>query len=115
MLPSSMTEVVEAYRNYRPPCDLQATVEELLGTVPAEHLAGLKRVVLTNAAALTGTRKRRWSWHRGRRVRHTDAAGLYRHGTHSEPAVIEVFVRRRPCRHACLGSSTAVRPHDSHR
>lgn len=87
-----MTEVVEAYRGYSPPCDLQATVEELLGVVPAEYLVGLQRVVLTNTAALAGTRKRRWSWHRGRKVRHTDAAGLYHHATRSEPAAIEVFV-----------------------
>jgi hypothetical protein len=54
-----MTEVPEAYNDYMPPAGTRKTVEELLQSVPKEQLAGLKSVVLTNAEALTGARKRR--------------------------------------------------------
>jgi hypothetical protein len=50
---------------------------------------------LTNAQALTGTRKRRWSWSRGRKVRHgSGVAGLYHHATRTEPAWVEIFVEK---------------------
>jgi hypothetical protein len=88
-----VVEVVEAYREYRPGSKVRRTVQELLNTVPPGQLSGLGRVVLTNSLALTGARKRRWSWYRGKKLRHAGgAAGLYHHATRTEPAWIEVFV-----------------------
>ena len=49
-----MPEVVEAYRDYSPPCNATAIVEDLLESVPEAYPARLWRVVLTNAGALTG-------------------------------------------------------------
>ena len=51
-----MVEIVEAYKEFLPPCNARASVERLLASVPEEQLVGLWRVVLTNAAALTGKR-----------------------------------------------------------
>jgi hypothetical protein len=87
-----MVDVVEGYWDFTPPCDARATVEALLASVPEEHLAGLRAVLLTNAAALTGKRKRGWSWSRGRKARHTDVCGLYHQAWRGEPAWIELFV-----------------------
>jgi hypothetical protein len=67
-------------------------VEELLVSVPEEHLVGLWRVVLTNGAALTGRRKKGWSRSRGRKARHVQALGLYHHSFRGEPAWVELFV-----------------------
>jgi len=90
-----MTEVTEAYKDYSPPDGTRKSIEELLQSVPKEQLAGLKNVVLTNAEALTGARKRRWSWSRGRKVRHgSQVAGLYHHASKTEPAWVEIFVEK---------------------
>jgi hypothetical protein len=90
-----VVEVIEAYRQYRPASNVRVTVQELLVTVPPGQLSGLARVVLTNALALTGVRKRHWSWYRGKKLRHAaGAAGLYHRATRTEPAWIEVFVDR---------------------
>jgi len=90
----AMVEIVEAYKEFLPRCNARATVEQLLASVPEELLVGLWRVVLTNAAALTGKRKRGWSWSRGRKARHTEVLGLYHQEWHGDPAWIELFVDR---------------------
>ncbi len=87
-----MVDVLEAYKDFAPSCNAKVAVTDLLASVPAEHLAGLRSVVLTNADALTGTRKRAWSWWRGRKTRHTRVAGLYHGEWAGELAWIEVFV-----------------------
>jgi hypothetical protein len=92
ILSSAMVEVVEAYRDYALSCDARAAVEELLRSVPDEHLGGLWRIVLTNSAALTGKRRRSWSWWRGRKARHVDVRGLYHQEWRGDPAWVELFV-----------------------
>lgn len=87
-----MVNVVESYRDFVPRCNAHTTVRELLASVPEEHLGGLRTIVLTNAAALTGKRRRSWSWSRSRKARHTDVAGLYHQEWRGEPAWIELFV-----------------------
>ena len=91
--PKHMTEITEAYKDYEPPAGTRRTVEDLLDSVPKNQLVGLERVVLTNADALTGRRKRSWSWARGRKVRHrSEVAGLYHHASRTEGAWVELFV-----------------------
>ena len=87
-----MVDVVEAYKDFRPPCNAKRVVADLLANVPQEHLAGLRSVVLTNATALGGKRKRGWSWSRGRKARHTEVAGLYHGAWQGQEAWIELFV-----------------------
>ena len=87
-----MVDVVEAYKDFRPPCNARDAVADLLANVPQEHLAGLQSVVLTNAGALPGRRRRGWSWWRGRKARHTEVAGLYHGAWHGEEPWIELFV-----------------------
>jgi hypothetical protein len=90
----AVPEIVEAYRDFEPRCNARTTVEDLLTAVPREHLKRLGSVVLTNSAALTGGRKRSWSWSRGRKARHADVAGLYHCGHKGQDAWIELFVDR---------------------
>jgi hypothetical protein len=87
-----MVDVIEAYKDFRSPCNATDVVADLLGNVPQEHLAGLQSVVLTNSGALPGTRRRGWSWSRGRKARHTEVAGLYHGASFGEEAWIELFV-----------------------
>ena len=87
-----MIEVIEAYTDFVPPRYARAVVQELLVSVPEKHFVGLRRIVLTNAAALTGPRKRRWSRSRGKKVHHTAVLGLYYREWRGEPAWIELFV-----------------------
>jgi hypothetical protein len=87
-----MVLVVEAFSDFAPPCNAKLVVEDLLASTPAEKVAGLRTVVLTNTTALKGRRKRGWSWHRGRKSRHADALGMYHGEWHGEKAWIELFV-----------------------
>ena len=88
----TMPEVIEAYREFNPPCNARETVRDLLSSVPEKYTVGLWRVVLTNGAALTGRRPKSWSWARGRKARHTEVLGLYHHERRGEPAWVELFV-----------------------
>src|SRR4029453_6099607 len=58
IIPTEMLQVVEAFSDYTPVCDARSTIEDLLASAPAETLAGLRTVVLTNTTALKGERKR---------------------------------------------------------
>lgn len=87
----TLPDVIEAYRGYRPPVDVREAVRTLLVACPSRYLVGLKCVVLTNAAALTGARKRGRSRARGRKVRHREALGLYHAAWKGEAAWIEIF------------------------
>jgi hypothetical protein len=87
-----MVQVIEAFSDYAPLCDARFAIEDLLALTPAETLAGLRTVVLTNAAALKGRRKRGWSWHRGRKASHADALRMYHGEWRGDPAWIELFV-----------------------
>jgi hypothetical protein len=89
---ADMVQVVEAYSDYAPPCDAAAAVTALLASAPAEKVAGLRTVVLTNRNALKGSRKRGWSWHRGRKSKHTHSLGMYHAKARGEEAWIELFV-----------------------
>src|SRR5262249_45917692 len=52
-------------------------------------------VVLTNAQALAGRRRKGWSWYRGRKVRHqSQVLGLYHHASRTDAAWIELFLDR---------------------
>jgi hypothetical protein len=94
ILSFQMVDVVEGYRAYEPTCDVRSIVGELLASTPPAYLTGLHTVVLTNAAALTGSRKKAWTWRRGKKTRHLDAAGLYHPATRTDAPWIELFVDR---------------------
>lgn len=52
-------EIVEAYRDWTPPRWVRRSTEALVSSVPRRYHVGLRSIVLTNTAALTGHRKRR--------------------------------------------------------
>jgi len=89
-----MTEIVESYRKWTPPIGVHAAVERLIAGTPPSHLHGVKWVVLTNTAALTGARRRRKTRARRRKVALTRCRGLYHHAWRGEPAWIEIFVNK---------------------
>jgi hypothetical protein len=94
--------IVEAYRDYDPPCDVKRIITVLLRYVPSESLLGLGSIVLTNSSALPRDGRRQKTWSRGRKVRIADALGLYYRTTRHSEASIRIFVdnilRRYPKR-----------------
>ena len=60
--------------------------------VGAEHLAGLKRVVLMNAGGLSRESRREKTHAHGKAIKVTDALAAYRPANGAEPARIELFV-----------------------
>jgi hypothetical protein len=85
-------EITEAYRGFSPPLSVRRTVDDLLSRVPDKYLGGLRTVVLTNAGALTGSRKRSRTRARGQRIPVNRCRGLYHQRWDNEPAWIELFV-----------------------
>ncbi len=84
-------EILEAFDGYEPPADVRSLVEDLLATVPSQLLAGLHLVRLTNRTAL-GSRRKRWTWWRGRKLPLAEAAGFYHRRWQGQVACIEVFI-----------------------
>jgi hypothetical protein len=46
-------EIIEAYRDYDPPCDVKRIMTLLLRYVPSENLVGLRSIVLTSSEGLS--------------------------------------------------------------
>src|SRR5262249_35545086 len=95
--------VVEHYRGYAPPIDVQRSVVRLLQEVPAQYLAGLREIVLTNSASLSHGRR-----HRGRKYRQAEVRGLYHQASTGGAAWIEILVdntlREVPASYLRVGS-----------
>ena len=88
----SRVEIKEAYRDYVPPKWVRRHVDGLLTRVDEKHLGGLKTIVLTNARALSGSRKRHRTRSRGQQVPVRECCGLYHARWRGEPAWIELYV-----------------------
>ena len=95
VIPASVQEngvdINEVYRNYTPPIPVREVVEQMLATTPAEYLAGLKTVVITNSAALSYARRKGSTRARGRNVRLAQAAGFYYREKRGDSASIELI------------------------
>lgn len=76
---SSRVKIVAQYHNYTPPVDVYRSVRVLLKYVPAEHLAGLRLIVLTNSEEV-GKQIRGKIFSDKDRVRPADCTGLYSKG-----------------------------------
>ena len=76
---SSRFKIVAQYHNYTPPVDVYRSVRVLLKYVPAEHLAGLRLIVLTNSEEV-GKQIRGKIFSDKDRVRPADCTGLYSKG-----------------------------------
>jgi len=87
-----LPEIVEAYRDYDPPCDVKGIISLLLRHVPRENLVGLTTILLTNREALSRDRRRKKTWSRNHKIRVADALGLYCGATTRAGATIHLHV-----------------------
>ena len=85
-------EIVESYRDFKPPANFKKSLGILLDAVPAKYLVGLKTILLTNRAALTRSQRRRRTWSRNHKIRLAGARGWYQPAWNSGPAVICLYV-----------------------
>jgi hypothetical protein len=86
-------EVKEAYRNYIPPLDALAIVQELLRTVPDKYLTGLDCVVLTNEILSRRDRVGK-VWSRKRKFDKSSVLGRYHGRSRNSSPYIELRVDR---------------------
>ena len=84
--------IVEAYRDWKPEVSVLSCVVRLVESVPSRYLSGLDSVVLTNAAALNHSRRRRKVRSKGKKVRLARCRGLYHRAWHGNDAHIELFI-----------------------
>ena len=87
-----MIEIKSAYRDYRPPVNAEKAIRRMIDLTQPEYLAGLRTVVLCNAAGLNHERRRSKTRRRGETVAIRDCGGLYHPKWKGEPAWIEIFV-----------------------
>jgi len=87
-------EVKEAYRNYIPPLDASAIVQELLHSVPDKYLTGLDCVVLTNTAGLPRGDRVGKVWSRKRKFDKSSVRGRYHGRSRNSLPYIELRVDR---------------------
>lgn len=85
-------EIVRSYANYTPPVDAAAATRFLLRHTPRNCLVGLKRIVLTNASALSRDQRRQTNWADKRQYRLGEVRAVYHPPSQGQPAWIEVFV-----------------------
>jgi hypothetical protein len=84
--------IVESYRNFAPPSNFRHDVETLLRFVPQKYLVGLKTIVLTNRAGLTGNKRKQKVWSRNRKVRLADSLGSYSRGGKNSSGSVWLYV-----------------------
>jgi len=85
-------DIVEQFRDWTPPIKLTPIIEGLLFSIPQKYLAGLGTVVVSNASGLNRKRRREKTRSRGRKLKTSDALGLYHYAYQGEPPWIEVFI-----------------------
>jgi hypothetical protein len=85
-------EIVEAYKDWRPPIDGRAAVTAAVSAVPSEHLIGINRIVLTNAGGLNRAQRRKKTKHRGKTRHSREALGTYAQPWQGRAAYINLFV-----------------------
>lgn len=85
-------KIIEQYKDWTPPIRLKSTIEKLLSSIPQRYLAGLDTVVVSNASGLNRKRRRAMTRSRKRKVKISDARGLYHPAFGREAPWIEVFV-----------------------
>lgn len=56
-------KIFEQYVDYSPPVQVIGSVQLLMSHVPAEHMQGMRRVVLTNSASLLKTNKGKYDFY----------------------------------------------------
>ena len=79
-------DIIENYKEYTPPIDILPTINRALRIVPNNYLAGLDRIVLTDAEGLPRRRRREKTWSRKKKVPINEALGLHSGGH------IEIFI-----------------------
>ncbi len=84
-----MITIHENYRGYDPPSWFQPTVERLLESLVAQHIAGLRSIVLSNSAAIGRGKTGRVN---GRKYRRRDCRGFYHASWRGELPWIELVV-----------------------
>ena len=84
--------VVEDYSGYTPPFDVKALVGKMIESVPAQYLAGLDKILLTNTAGLPRKFRRGATRSRKRKVKIIEARGLYHPEWNNRSAWVELFV-----------------------
>jgi hypothetical protein len=85
-------EIVESYKDWRPPINAPRAVAAALSSLPSEHLVGLRHIILTNASGLNRTRRRKKTKHRAQTRKSMEALGFYRQAWQGQPASIELLV-----------------------
>jgi len=85
-------QVIENYRDFKPPVQLRVQVEQLLHAVPPKYLVGLKTVLLTNRSALTRDQRRQKVSGRKGKYALAEARGAYYRATKSSPAYVLLLV-----------------------
>ena len=85
-------DLKEHYRDYQPHASSKKSVERLIANTPADQLAGLKTIVLTNFDALNHDRRRGKTRSRKKKVAFKNCRGLYHQKWKGEPAWIELFL-----------------------
>lgn len=88
----SSIDIVESYKVWEPTTNARKAVESVLRSVPDEYLTGLNRIVLTDAAGLNRTRRRKKTRHRGQTRNSREAIGNYHQAWQGQKAYIELFV-----------------------
>jgi hypothetical protein len=85
-------QVIENYRDFKPPVQLRVQIEQLLHAVPPKYLVGLKTVLLTNRSALTREQRRQKVSGRKGKYALAEARGAYYRSTKTSPAYVLLLV-----------------------
>lgn len=87
-----MVQIVENYKDYKPPTFVRRSIERMLRSVPDKYLAGLGAIVLTNTASFSRKDRRKKLKSRGRKVALRQSLGTYSRAWKGEKAWIELHV-----------------------
>ncbi len=82
----------EAYKDYKPPFDVVATVNRLLNGIPPKYLAGLKTVVVSSSQNLSKKVRKAKAKARGKSYELGKRRGSYHQKWKNEPAWITLLV-----------------------
>src|SRR5215510_3360141 len=85
-------EILENYKDFEAPPNFRKLLDDLLESVPAKYLVGLKTIVLANQSALTRDQRRQKIWSRNRKVHLKEVRSCHYRATKSSPATVWLYV-----------------------
>ena len=85
-------QIIESYKDYRPPINVVKTVDRLLKGIPNRYLGNLHKVIIIDSNNLSNKYRKKKVRSSGKTLNYKDCYGFYYEAWRGRPAYIELII-----------------------